>query len=111
MGQGALCIEIRAEEKQLHDMVKYIEHSESAVAVSAERAFLRRLGGGCRVPIAALGYVESGKLNLVGLVARADGRKVIRSDVSGEQADAENLGNRLAEILLGKGAESVLEPT
>lgn len=109
VGQGALCVQIRAEDNVLYDMVKKIDHPESAVAVIAERKFLKRLGGGCYVPIAASGNVEHGKLNLAGLVADRDGQKVIRSNVSGRQEEAEHVGERLAEILLDMGAESILK--
>lgn len=102
VGQGALCIEIRAEDSELHDMVRNINHTESAVAVTAERSFLKRLGGGCRLPIAASGNLENGILRLAGLVSDVDGQKVIRSSISGKQDEAENIGKKLAEILLDK---------
>ena len=109
VGQGALCIEIRAEDEELQDIVRSINHPHSAVAVKAERAFLRKLGGGCRVPIAALGTVDSDKLSLVGLVADQDGKKVIRSDISAKQTEAEYMGEKLAERLLDMGAGAILE--
>jgi hydroxymethylbilane synthase len=109
VGQGAIGVEVRAEDKELRDMVKDINHSESAATVRAERAFLRSLGGGCRVPIAALGTVDSGELELVGLVAQRDGRRVMRSGTSGRQEKAEDIGKRLAELLLDMGARSILD--
>ena len=109
VGQGALCIEIRTKDEKVQDIVKSINHPYSAVAVKAERAFLRKLGGGCRVPIAALGTVDSDKLSLVGLVADQDGREVIRSDISGKQTEAEYMGEKLAERLLDMGAGAILE--
>jgi len=109
VGQGAIGVEMRAEDKELRDMVRGIDHLESAAAVRAERAFLRSLGGGCRVPIAALGTVDSGELNLVGLVAQRDGRRVMRSGASGRQEEAEDIGKRLARLLLDMGARSILE--
>jgi hydroxymethylbilane synthase len=109
VGQGALCIEIRSEAKEIHDMVENIHHPESAAAVRAERAFLRGLGGGCRVPIAALGTVGSGMLTLEGLVAHGDGRRIIRANTTGKFEDAEGVGKRLAACLIDMGAKSILE--
>jgi len=108
VGQGALCIEIKADDKEIYDIVKNINHSESSAEVKSERAFLKKLGGGCRVPIAALGKVEHGKLNLIGLVGDRDGKIVIRSDISGSQEDAELLGEELAKNMIDMGAESIL---
>jgi hydroxymethylbilane synthase len=109
VGQGALCIEIRSEAKEIHDMVKSIHHPESAAAARAERAFLRELGGGCRVPIAALGTVESGILKLEGLVADRDGQRIIRTNTTGKLEEAEHTGERLAACLIDMGAKSILE--
>lgn len=109
VGQGALCIEVRSEAKEIRDIVKNIHHPESAAAVRAERAFLRELGGGCRVPIAALGTVESGMLKLEGLVADRDGRRIIRTNTTGELREAECIGERLAACLINMGAKSILE--
>ncbi len=108
VGQGALCIEIRAENSKVRDIVRSIDNPESAVPVRAERALLRRLGGGCHVPIAALGVIKPDGLHLEGLVADPDGQKLIRSNASGRQDEAELIGERLADLLLGMGAESIL---
>ena len=110
VGQGALCIEIRANDNEIHDIVKSIHHPESALPVKAERALLKRLGGGCHVPIAALGTVSPGGLHLEGLVVDPNGQKLIRSHVSGNKDEAELIGERLAENLLDMGAKSILNP-
>jgi hydroxymethylbilane synthase len=108
VGQGALCVEIRADDKDMKDMVQSIDHPESSSAVRAERAFLKKLGGGCRVPIAALGLVNSGQLELTGMVADRQGKRLMRSSVSGRQDEAEYTGIQLAEALFGMGAEELL---
>ncbi|MFC1715311.1 hydroxymethylbilane synthase, partial [Candidatus Poribacteria bacterium] len=108
VGQGALCIEIRAEDSKVRDIVRSIDNPESAAPVNAERALLRKLGGGCHVPIAALGVIEPDGLHLEGLVADPDGQKLIRSNASGRQDEAELIGERLADLLLSMGAESIL---
>lgn len=109
VGQGALCIQIGSGAREIDDMVKNIHHPESAAAVRAERAFLKELGGGCRVPIAALGSVESGMLKLEGLVAERDGRRIIRANTTGKLEEAEHTGERLAAYLIDMGAKSILE--
>ena len=76
------------------------------MAVQGERAFLRRLEGGCQVPIAAYGEVERGRLLLRGLVARLDGSQLFRAEAEGD--DPGTLGEQLAEELLAQGAEEVL---
>jgi hydroxymethylbilane synthase len=108
VGQGALCVQIRADDQHMRLMVRSIDHPESSSAVRAERAFLRKLGGGCRVPIAALGLVNSGQLELTGMVTDRYGKRLIRSSVSGRQDEAEYMGEELAEALFGMGAKELL---
>lgn len=108
VGQGALCVQIRADDERMRLMVRSIDHPESSVAVKAERSFLRKLGGGCRVPIAALGTVISGRLELMGMMADRDGENLIRSSISGKQDEAEPIGEKLAEALFSMGAKGLL---
>ena len=79
------------------------------MATAAERAFLRRLGGGCRVPIAAYATIEDGELRLQGLVVDPLGRSAFRGEISGKPDEAESLGESLAESLLSEGADDILE--
>ncbi|MDQ1328606.1 MAG: hydroxymethylbilane synthase, partial [Candidatus Poribacteria bacterium] len=65
-------------------------------------------GGGCRVPIAALGNSENGELNLIGFVGDRDGQIILRSDISGSQENPETVGENLANILIDMGAKSIL---
>ena len=106
VGQGALGIECR-QEGVVNDLIAFLRHPESTVAVQGERAFLRRLEGGCQVPIAAYGEVQEGKLHLRGLVARLDGSYIFRAEAEGD--DPETVGEQLAEELLAQGAEEVLQ--
>ncbi|HIE30211.1 TPA: hydroxymethylbilane synthase [Candidatus Poribacteria bacterium] len=108
VGQGAIGIENRDDDMELLELVSKINHLESAVAVTAERAMLAELGGGCQIPIAALGRVSKGKLKVEGLVAAVDGSRIVRSSVCGELSDADALGKQLAKQLLDIGAESIL---
>ena len=109
IGQGALGVEIRREDHTTHTLVEPINHRPTQLAVRAERAFLKRLGGGCQVPIAAHGRLADGQLHLMGLVVRPDGTGLIRGEVRGRAEEAEALGTALAEELLSQGADRILE--
>ena len=92
VGQGALGIEIRADDPRGREAVARLDHLATHQAVRAERAVLRRLGGGCQVPIAAHAVVEDGNLQLQALVANLDGTRVIRAQTKGPASDPEALG-------------------
>ncbi len=108
IGQGALGIETRANDTDVVTRVKPLHHEATALAVTAERAFLRRMGGSCRTPLAAKGQVESGNVHLTALIARPDGGIVIRGEEQGMSAQAEEIGTRLAERLLAQGGAEIL---
>ncbi|RMF26863.1 MAG: hydroxymethylbilane synthase, partial [Chloroflexi bacterium] len=110
VGQGALALEVRADDAETQALVAPLNHAPTWAAVTAERAFLRTLGGGCQVPVAAYGRLEAGELLLDGLVATPDGQKRLRGQVRGHPDEAESLGQRLAERLLNLGARCLLEP-
>jgi hydroxymethylbilane synthase len=109
VGQGALCIEIREHDPRIGPMAAALNHPASRAAVSGERAFLRRLDGGCQVPVAGYGRVAQGQFTLTGLVADLDGETVIKHRLSGAVEDAERIGRELAEILLSRGADEILQ--
>jgi len=109
VGQGALGIEIRADNPPAREVVARLDHLATHQAVRAERAVLRRLGGGCQVPIAAHAVVEGGELHLQGLVANLDGTLVIRAQARGSASGPEALGAAVAEDLLRQGAREILE--
>ncbi len=120
VGQGALGIEIRDDDERIAKLVKPLHHYETAQAAFAERALLRRLEGGCQVPIGTFGRVvrESvplGKeysariLKLDAIVGSLDGKIVVRGKTHGALSSAEKLGEQLAETLLAGGADTILE--
>ena len=109
IGQGALGIEGRRDDAFVRDIVSALEHPPTRVAVTAERALLERLEGGCQVPIAAHATLAGERLRLEGLVASVDGRRVIRDVVEGPVADARKIGLRLGEQLLRGGGEAILK--
>ena len=110
VGQGALGVEMREDRQDVRELLAFLEHEPTRLCVMAERAFLRRLDGGCQVPIAAHAVLEGGRLSLEALVAGVDGRTVIRGsldcDATGEEA--ERTGCALAEDMLGRGAADIL---
>jgi hydroxymethylbilane synthase len=106
VGQGALGIEC-CQEGAINSLIAFLSHRESVMAVEGERAFLRRLGGGCQVPIAAYGEMEGERLLLQGMIARLDGSHLVRAEAEGY--DPEAVGVKLAEDLLAQGAEEVLQ--
>ena len=109
VGQGALGIETRIGDEEVERLVRFLNDRESSIAVVAERAFLKRLEGGCQVPIAAHGRFVSGNLRIEGLVGTLDGKRLIRNHLEGLPQDAEAIGIRLAEVLLDQGARKILE--
>jgi len=108
IGQGALGIEIRVYDPLVAELVQTLDHPETHKTVTAERAFLRRLGGGCQVPIAAHGRIVNGRLTLCGMVARPDGKGMVRERLEGDPHRAEELGTALAERLLAIGGDRIL---
>jgi len=108
VGQGALGIETRTEDGPTNELVAGLAHPPTMVAVRAERAFLRRLQGGCEVPIGGYGTLEGERLTLTGMVADLQGRRVIRRVLQGEVRQAEEIGERLAEVVLSAGGAEIL---
>lgn len=107
VAQGALGLETR-DGDPVNQMVAFLHHHPSAMEVVAERAFLRRLGGGCQIPVGARGYVEGDRIKLMGVVGDASGKRLVRGEVEGKAEDAESLGEELAERLLSQGADELL---
>ncbi|MBU7585440.1 MAG: hydroxymethylbilane synthase [Nostoc sp. TH1S01] len=109
VGQGALGIECRADDKDLISLLKAIEHPETRDRCLAERAFLRDLEGGCQVPIGVNTEINDGNLTLTGVVASVDGQKLVKDTVTGSASNAEALGTELANRLREQGAQEILE--
>jgi hydroxymethylbilane synthase len=108
IGQGALGIECRVDDRELNDLIAFFNHQDTRTCVTGERALLRRLEGGCQVPIACYGQMLNGKLHLIGLVGSVDGKRIIKETIEGEADKAEKLGVTLAEKLLKQGADVIL---
>lgn len=108
VGQGALAIETRADDPAINVIVNSLDHEATRLACRAERAFLKGLGGGCLVPIAAHATIKDGTMVLAGLVASPDGSEALRDRQIGPSSDAGAIGQRLADELLSRGADRIL---
>jgi hydroxymethylbilane synthase len=106
VGQGALAVEVRADDAQTRELVTFLDHAPTRAATDCERALLRALGGGCQVPVGGLAVPRGNELDFIAVVARPDGSKVLREAATG--AEPEALGRSVAEALLKKGAAEIL---
>ena len=107
-GQGALGIEIAARRTDLADILRPLNHEETAACVTAERALARALGGSCQVPLAAYCVMEDGLLTLNGLVGHPDGSVIIEASAQAPAAYADTLGRAVAKRLADDGAEELI---
>jgi len=102
VGQGALAIEARSDDTETLALVAGLQHQPTRLATDAERSFLRALGGGCRMPIAAYAEVRGADLTLRGLIASADGRSLRRGELAGRADQAAEIGRELARRLVAQ---------
>ena len=109
VGQGALAVETRDDAGQAQQICRRLEHAETRIAVTAERAVLASLGGGCQVPIGAHAIVDGTMLRLRAVVVSPDGSHVIRRESSGPAPDAAAIGRALGDELLAAGGAQILE--
>ena len=108
VGQGALGIECRADRADVAALLQPLHHADTAACVLAERAMSRVLAGSCQVPLGGFAEVQNGRLRMRGFVASPDGKRMVRSELTGEIADPEELGKRVADALLAQGAGEIL---
>ena len=109
VGQGALAVETRSDGGAAEEIAKRLEHRESRIAVTAERAVLRALGGGCQVPIGAYATVDADAVHLRAIIVSPDGTEIIRKQASGPVSEAATIGRALGEELLAQGGRQILE--
>lgn len=105
-GQGALAVQCRAEDSETIAYLRALDHPPTNLAVTAERAFLAALGGGCSLPVGALATVNGGEIDLQGVIANLDGTRVVR--LRATHTDPKDLGEELARQALSQGAGEVL---
>jgi hydroxymethylbilane synthase len=103
VGQGAIAIEVRSDNKLAVETTGKLDHRETRLACLAERSFLRALGGGCELPIAAHAILDRDQLVMDGLIAKPDGSEILRDSISGSPNKGEELGATLALRLIERG--------
>ncbi|MDP2748036.1 hydroxymethylbilane synthase [Pseudomonas sp.] len=108
-GQGAVGIECRTADSEIHALLAPLHHRDTALRVTAERALNKHLNGGCQVPIACYAVLEGEQLWLRGLVGQPDGGLLLRAENRAPIAQAEQLGVQVAEALLAQGAAAILQ--
>ena len=109
IGQGAVGIECRQDDDWVNELLAPLNDRDTAIRVRAERSLNHRLHGGCQVPIAGYAELDHGVILLRGLVGMVDGSQIIHGEIAGQPEDAEYLGRVLAEDLLSRGADEILE--
>lgn len=109
IGQGAIGIECRENDEWVNNLIAELNHLETWICVTAERAFLRKLEGGCQVPIASHAEIIDGRIAMRGLVGSISGDRIIKAFIEGAPDQAETLGIALAEEVLSKGAKEILD--
>lgn len=109
VGQGAIAVEIRSDDLRTRELLSAIHDIPTAICCGAERAFLKRLGGGCEKPIAGHALLHDDSLELYGFVASIDGQQQLQAHLKGSPESPEALGNALAEQLIEQGALAILE--
>lgn len=109
IGQGAIGIQCRAGDENTLSLISILDHKDTHTRILAERAVNRRLFGGCQVPIAGFSELNNDQILIRALVGEVDGSQIIRGEISGHRDDAEKLGITLAEDLLARGADRILD--
>lgn len=108
VGQGALAIECRSNNKEVRDMLAFLNDLPTKQATDAERAFLGLIEGGCQVPIGVHAEVENDNVKIEAVIASLDGSKVLRNNITGPAANAADLGRKLGQQMLAEGGEQIL---
>jgi len=108
VGQGAIGIEIREDDEYMLHAMEKIGHPETMECVTAERVVMRRLEGGCQVPIGAYARYEDGTLTMDAMVGSVDGQRIVRHQMCGDAGEPEALGEAMVEVLRSLGADEIL---
>lgn len=108
VGQGALAIECRSDNKEVREMLAFLNDLPTKQATDAERAFLGLIEGGCQVPIGVHAEIENDNVKIEAVIASLDGSKVLRNNITGPAANAADLGRKLGQQMLAEGGEQIL---
>jgi hydroxymethylbilane synthase len=109
IGQGALGLELRRDDHKVKSFLAFLDHYPTRIAIEAERSFLLELRGGCELPVAAHAMLDGRVVHLDALVASPDGKRVFRNSMEGLADEAGLIGTRLARVLLGSGAQQIID--
>jgi hydroxymethylbilane synthase len=109
VGQGALAVETRDDDGSAFHIAQRLEHAETRAAVTAERAVLAALGGGCQAPLGSHAYIDGDTLFLIAIVVSPDGQQLVRQAKQGPVGEAASIGRLLAEQLLDAGGKQILD--
>ncbi len=107
-GQGAIAVECREDDVEVAQILSKINHEDSRIAASAERAFLEKLGGSCEVPVGCYAVIKRDRIKILGLIASPDGREMIREEVEGPLKNHKASGRELARRILENGGRKIL---
>lgn len=112
VGQGSIAVECRADDRDTAEVLAGLDNQSARLTLTAERAFLERLGGGCDQPVGAycVHYPDDKRIEVTGMIASADGRVLLRRSVHGNEEEAGAVGSRLASALLDNGGAQLLDP-
>ncbi|MGI6679031.1 MAG: hydroxymethylbilane synthase [Dehalobacterium sp.] len=108
VGQGSIGVECREDDEEVLKIIQVVNDPDAFDAITGERAFLRKLEGGCQIPIGALGEIKGESMTLHGLVASLDGSTILRDAITGSRRAGDQLGRTLADRLIAAGAEKIL---
>ena len=109
VGQGALCIETRENDDDIASIMKKLDHPDTRICVTGERAFLKQIEGSCHIPVACFGKITGNDVVLTAVVASVNGKKLIKEQIISPVDKVENSGRILADKILEKGGRKILE--
>jgi len=109
VGQGALCIETRDNDDDIAAIMKKLDHRDTRICVTGERAFLKQIEGSCHIPVACFGKIQDGKVLLTAVVASENGKELIKEQIISSINKVEHSGRALADQVLEKGGRKILE--
>jgi len=109
VGQGALCIETRENDADIAEIMEKLDHHDTRICVTGERAFLRQIEGSCHIPVACFGKIQDNKVMLTAVVASEDGKTLIKEQIISQINGVEHSGRDLADQVLEKGGRKILE--
>ena len=107
-GQGALAVETRISDAEIHEMLSSISHRATSITVTAEREFISAIGGGCRVPVAAYATLEGDTIHVSAMAGLPDGSELFRVEIDGDASDPQKTGQSAAKLLMESGANNIL---